>query len=44
MSYKGFFLWLSFLLLASFPSLKAQTTEQYIQSAGDHAALYQGRI
>jgi len=45
MSNKGIFLsWLSILLLAIPSSVKAQTFEQYLQAAGDHAALYQGRI
>ncbi|MBR5715533.1 MAG: TonB-dependent receptor plug domain-containing protein [Bacteroidales bacterium] len=41
---KGIFLWLLFLLLAFPAILEAQTKEQYLQVAGDHAALYQGRI
>ena len=45
MSSKGIFLsWLSCLLLTFAPSLKAQTFEQYLQAAGDHAVLYHGRI
>ncbi|MBR3540763.1 MAG: TonB-dependent receptor plug domain-containing protein [Bacteroidales bacterium] len=45
MSSKGIFLrWFSCLLLAFAPSLKAQTFEQYLQAAGDYAALYHGRI
>ena len=41
---KGIFLWFSFFLLVFPAILKAQTTEQYLQVAGDHAALFQGRI
>jgi outer membrane receptor protein involved in Fe transport len=45
MSKKGIFLSWLFLLPLAFPSsVKAQTFEQYLQAAGDHAALYQGRI
>ncbi len=45
MSSKGLFLsWFSCLLFTIVPSLKAQSVEQYLQAAGDHAALYHGRI
>lgn len=45
MSYKGIYSFLISLLLIGFSSsVEAQTTEQYLQAAGDHAALYQGRI
>ncbi len=45
MSHKGSYLYLfSLLFLASGMFSQAQTVEQYLQVAGDHAALYQGRI
>ncbi len=45
MSHQGIYLFLIPLLSLVFSTkASAQTTEQYLQAAGDHAALYQGRI
>jgi len=44
MSNKGTFILFTLLLLATITSTLAQSREHYLQIAGDHAALYQGRI